>query len=737
MLSHKPWRCSGAIRTILYACVLGKTLIAQVPMKVDFARDIQPVLRDHCVECHGPSQQMRGLRLDRRRDAMPNRVGANGARIVPGNSARSLLYRRVSGAQSGVQMPPSGPLRPEQIDIIKAWIDQGVDWPDQLSGDRDAAAADPTVVKMMNALRNGNRQEFNRALRENPEAVNAKGLSGWTPIMYAALYGDGEPVGLLLDKGANPNAQNDDGGTALMYAIEDAEKTRLLLDHGANPNLRSGEGRTALLIAVGRAGSNSVVKLLLENGADAKVRLPDGRGALNLAVGARDAGLLQLLLDHGAEKKPLPLGASLSGCSACFDLLLKLADPSDLTGALEAAVRSGDLPLTRMLLERGARSGPNLLQSVALSPATIPVDTIRNLISRGADVNAKTPAGLTMVDFAKRQGNVTLLEALTEAGVRDESPVPLQIRPKPAGSVRAAMERSIPALQRADVAFLQRGGCVSCHNNSLTAMTMAAARAKGVRINEQIAKDQLRKIAAFMQENGERALENVGIPGGIDTVSYTLLGMAAEQYPSDPITDVWARYVKNNQSPDGRFKCATLRPPLESSDFEVTAASIRSVRTYGPKSQRAEYDKAVERAVHWLEKAQPRSTEDHAFKILGLIWGGGSQETIRMTAQELLALQRSDGGWGQVKTLAPDAYATGQALVALQESRAIALGSPAYQRGIRYLLNSQLEDGSWHVRTRAPAFQPYFDSDFPHGPDQFISAAASNWASMALAAVVR
>jgi ankyrin repeat protein len=653
--------------------------------------------------------------------------------MVPGNSAGSLLYRRVSGTQSGAQMPPAGPLNPEQINTIKAWIDQGADWPDALSGDKDAAPADPAVVKLMHALRNANRREFNRALRENPKSVNAKGQNGWTPIMYAALYGDGEAVRLLLDKGANPNAQNGDGATALMYAIDDAEKTRLLLDHGANPNLRSGEGRTALLIAVGWTGSYSVVKLLLDKGADAKVRLPDGRGALPLAVSARDANLLQLLLDHGVEKKPLSLGPALTGCSACFDLLLKLAEPGDLAGALLGAVRSGDLPLIKTLLDRGARSGPNLLTMVALAPA-IPVETITTLISHGADVNAKTPAGLTMLDFAKRQGHVTLVKALTEAGAADGSPAPLELQPKPAASIRAAIEKSIPALQRCDVAFIQRAGCVSCHNNSLTAMTMAAARDKGVRVNEQIAKDQLRRISAFLQENGERALENEGIPGGIDTVSYILLGMAAEKYPSDPITDIWARYVKNNQSPDGRWKCQTLRPPLESSDFEVTAASIRSVRAYGPKSQRPEYDKAVARAVHWLEKAQPGSTEDHAFKILGLSWGGGSQEAIQKTAQGLLALQRSDGGWGQVPTLATDAYATGQALVALRESRAVAVDSAAYQRGIQYLLNSQLEDGSWYVRTRAPSFQPYFDSDFPHGPDQFISAAASNWASMALTA---
>ena len=158
-----------------------------------------------------------------------------------------------------------------------------------------------------------------------------------------------------------------------------------------------------------------------------------------------------------------------------------------------------------------------------------------------------------------------------------------------------------------------------------------------------------------------------------------------------------------------------------------------SVKT---KSQRAAYDKAVERGVRWLEKAQPGGTEDYAFKILGLVWGGGSQEAIRKTAQELLALQRPDGGWGQVATLGTDAYATGQALVALRESRAIAVSSPAYRRGIQYLLNSQLEDGSWYVRTRAPAVQPYFDSDFPHGPDQFISAAATNWAAMALTTVL-
>jgi hypothetical protein len=79
-----------------------------------------------------------------------------------------------------------------------------------------------------------------------------------------------------------------------------------------------------------------------------------------------------------------------------------------------------------------------------------------------------------------------------------------------------------------------------------------------------------------------------------------------------------------------------------------------------------------------------------------------------------------------------DGYATGQALVALRDAGVLAVTSPAYVRGVRFLLNTQLPDGSWHVRTRSIPIQAYFESDFPHGEDQWISAAATNWATMAL-----
>jgi mono/diheme cytochrome c family protein len=100
-----------------------RTATAQAPARVDFARDVQPILRQNCVGCHGPGQQMIGLRLDRRRDAM--RGSTFGTVIGPGNAEASRLYRRISGTTDGAQMPPTGALSADQIAVIKNWINEG------------------------------------------------------------------------------------------------------------------------------------------------------------------------------------------------------------------------------------------------------------------------------------------------------------------------------------------------------------------------------------------------------------------------------------------------------------------------------------------------------------------------------------------------------------------------------------------------------------------------------------
>jgi len=118
--------------------------------------------------------------------------------------------------------------------------------------------------------------------------------------------------------------------------------------------------------------------------------------------------------------------------------------------------------------------------------------------------------------------------------------------------------------------------------------------------------------------------------------------------------------------------------------------------------------------------------------VLGMNWANADVKLLKKRASELLSMQHDDGGWSQLPALGSDAYATGQALVALERSRGITVSDTAYQRGVDFLLRTQLADGSWLVHTRSFPVQVYKESGYPHGPDQWISAAGSSWAAMAL-----
>ena len=264
-------------------------------------------------------------------------------------------------------------------------------------------------------------------------------------------------------------------------------------------------------------------------------------------------------------------------------------------------------------------------------------------------------------------------------------------------------------------------------------MTVATARKNGFPVDDQTARQQLKTVASYIDSWSERVRQGVGIPGDSDTISYILLGMAAEKHPPDAATDALARFLKSKQSPDGRWLIFAHRPPLESSDFEVTAASLRAIQVYGPKAQRAESERAVQLAARWLTAAQPKTNEDRAFRLLGLAWAGMNKAILTKAARQLLSELRADGGWAQLPSLASDAYATGQALVALKEAGVLSAADTVYKRGTQFLMNTQLEDGSWYVKSRALPIQPFFESGFPHGRDQWVSAAATNWATMALA----
>jgi hypothetical protein len=171
---------------------------------------------------------------------------------------------------------------------------------------------------------------------------------------------------------------------------------------------------------------------------------------------------------------------------------------------------------------------------------------------------------------------------------------------------------------------------------------------------------------------------------------------------------------------------------MQDSDVSRTALGLRSMQLYGPEGRKVEFEQRVHRAGQWLLNATATYNEERNMQLLGLKWSGAEQRTIDRLAQALIAEQRPDGGWSQNANLGSDAYATAESLYTLNQAAGIPATSPVYQRGLSYLLRTQLKDGSWHVKSRAVKLQPYFQSGFPHDHDQWISAASTAWASAAI-----
>ena len=496
-------------------------------------------------------------------------------------------------------------------------------------------------------------------------------------------------------------------------------------------------------------GHFDLAKSMLDRGADLSAKSPAPNGyatVLSEAARTGDESLLRMLIERGGDVKSAGVlafsNAARAECTKCLEILIAGADRRTLTMA--SAILSppfGDARVVKALLEKGVDASArepkgNTLLMLAASSDAMPVETVKALIERGADLNAKTPDGKTALDFAKMIGRNPIADMLAKAGAKQGAATTYTPpSPKPAPSARAALERSIPLLQRADSIFLEKSGCVSCHHNTFTTMTVSVARKNGFKVDEQIAREQQKRIGAYIEKWRERALQGVGIPGESNSIGYILTAQAAENYPSDATTDALARFVASQQQPDGRWQAFSHRPPMGGSDIAITAVATRSLQVYAPKARRAKYERAVSRAVDWLKKAQPRTTDERVFQLLGLASAGvkPDNEIIKKGVRELIAEQRDDGGWAQIAALASDAYATGQALVALRDAGGVPATDQAYKRGVEFLLKTQLEDGSWYIRSRAVPLQPYFEGGFPHGNDQWISAAATNWAAMALA----
>jgi ankyrin repeat protein len=304
--------------------------------------------------------------------------------------------------------------------------------------------------------------------------------------------------------------------------------------------------------------------------------------------------------------------------------------------------------------------------------------------------------------------------------------------------VRAAASHAVSIVQHGSAGFAKLMQCFSCHDHALPMLTLETARERGIAVDEAAASQVAEKGFQFSPDltSLDRAVQDPMIIDPASSDGWGLVAAHAVGVKPNLITQVYASRIANWQRPDGHWSTGDARPPESYSAFTVTAIALQAIHLYLPPSMGEDLRLRSDRALHWLFSTEPQSTEDSTYRLLGIYWGGGNPSECGDAAKSLLALQRADGGWGELPHMPSDAYSTGEALVALNEAGGVPVTDAAWRKGLQYLLSTQQADGSWHVKTRmvspAPVSPPFFESGFPYGHDQFLSTAGTCWAAQAL-----
>lgn len=300
-------------------------------------------------------------------------------------------------------------------------------------------------------------------------------------------------------------------------------------------------------------------------------------------------------------------------------------------------------------------------------------------------------------------------------------------------AVRGAVTKALPLILKSTAEYPESRDCFSCHHQAVPVLALSAVKDRGFAIAAEAITDPVEHTEADLRGALDAYRKGDGQGGGVTRAGYALLTLEVGGTKPDEVTDAVAEYLLKRDEARDHWRGSSNRPPSEASEFTATYLALRALSAYGTEAQKERIAVRVTKTRQWLEKARAKDTEDRVFRLLALRAASAPDETICQASEDLVATQRDDGGWSQLDGGASDAYATGTALVALQWTGRLATDSQAYRKGLRFLIATQREDGSWFVPSRSKPFQPYFESGFPYGKDQFISMAATSWAVTALA----
>jgi ankyrin repeat protein len=275
-----------------------------------------------------------------------------------------------------------------------------------------AAANRPPLV---DAAKNGDRDAL-RALLQKGADVNAAEGDGATALHWASYRDDVESVSVLIRAGAKVNAANDLGVTPLWTASENGSEAmvRRLLEAGANPNAALLAGETPVMVA-SRSGYPAVVEQLIAKGANVNARGARKQTALMWAVSQKHPDVVKVLLAHGADiHARSDVWSQVMAVPPHGYLPYNKAVPAGGETALMFAARIGDLASTKLLVAAGANV--NDADAWGVSATTLAAhsgfaELVDFLLEKGADPNAAGP-GFTALHEAIMRRDEKMVSAL-------------------------------------------------------------------------------------------------------------------------------------------------------------------------------------------------------------------------------------------------------------------------------------------------------------------------------------
>jgi len=317
-----------------------------------------------------------------------------------------------------------------------------------------------------------------------------------------------------------------------------------------------------------------------------------------------------------------------------------------------------------------------------------------------------------------------------------------------ARDVDSALQRGMAMVTGAASRWQQNKTCFTCHHQTLPMLATTEAGKAGLPLDQAWLNSQAATSHRYFENRIDTMLDGDHVPGGATTAGYGFWALSMADRASDETTTAMVAYLlqiqgvarlRGRESADlsmlqnGRWTTSCIRPPLQGSDVADTVLSLVGMEKFVADDQREALANSRKAAEKWLAQAPLITQEDRVWRLWGLHLLGGDADTKGAVRETILAGQRDDGGWARGEAMESEAFSTGQTVFILCET-GMPPDDPKLQQGRDFLLRTQLADGSWMVESRLEKkAQPYFENGDPHGEHQFLSIAATSWATAALA----